>query len=78
MKIFMELRPPRFVASLLASLMLGHITADKRYRYAWPKSPSATSFIRGTLGNIAGGEIKCYIRIGSGWKIFKNLWELKL
>jgi len=71
MKIFMELRPPRFVASLLASLMLGHITADKRYRYALPKSPSATSFIRGTLGNIAEGEIKCYIRLVVARKYLK-------
>ena len=28
----------------------GHITADKRLRYASPKLPSATSFIRKTLG----------------------------
>jgi len=27
----------------------GHITADKRLRYALPKLPSATSFIRKTL-----------------------------
>jgi len=27
----------------------GHITADKRLRYASPKLPSATSFIRKTL-----------------------------
>ena len=28
-----------------------HITADKRLRYALPKLPSATSFIRKTLGD---------------------------
>ena len=31
----------------------GHITADKRLRYAFPKLPSATSFIRITLSEIA-------------------------
>jgi len=31
---------------------LGHITADKRLRYASSKLPSATSFIRKTLGAI--------------------------
>jgi hypothetical protein len=31
----------------------GHITADKRLRYAAPKLPSATSFIRETLYEIA-------------------------
>ena len=30
----------------------GHITADKRLRYATPKLPSATSFIRKTLGKM--------------------------
>jgi hypothetical protein len=30
----------------------GHITADKRLRYASSKLPSATSFIRKTLGNL--------------------------
>jgi len=29
-------------------------TADKRLRYALPKLPSATSFIRKTLSDIAG------------------------
>jgi len=29
-------------------------TADKRLRYALPKLPSATSFIRKTLSGIAG------------------------
>ncbi|GEM_PF-5382939 len=33
----------------LPRLRLGHITADKRLRYAPPKLPSATSFIRETL-----------------------------
>lgn len=33
----------------LPRLRLGHITADKRLRYASPKLPSATSFIRKTL-----------------------------
>ena len=31
----------------------GHITADKRFRFAPPKLPSATSFIRKTLGDMA-------------------------
>jgi len=30
----------------------GHITADKRLRYASPKLPSATSFIRRTVSAI--------------------------
>jgi len=39
----------------------GHITADKRLRYATPKLPSATSFIRNTLGEIVDcGEIRTY------------------
>jgi len=42
----------RFVASLLASLTLGHITADKREIKDFPKLPSATSFIRKTLSEI--------------------------
>jgi len=31
-----------------------HITADKRLRYASPKLPLATSFIRRTLSEIGG------------------------
>jgi len=33
----------------------GHITADKRLRYATPKLPSTTSFIRKTLNDIGLG-----------------------
>ena len=51
-------RAERFVASLLASLTLGHITADKRLCYASPKLPSATSFIRKPLSAIAIIEVK--------------------
>ena len=42
----------KMIASLhqLRSLRSLHITADKRLRYALPKLPSATSFIRKTLG----------------------------
>jgi len=40
----------RFVPCLAP---LGHLTADKRLRYASPKLPSTTSFIRNTLGDIA-------------------------
>ncbi len=36
----------------LLSLCSLRITADKRLRYASPKLPSATSFIRKTLGEI--------------------------
>ena len=36
-------------AVALQPCLLGHITADKRLRYASPKLPSATSFIRKTL-----------------------------
>ncbi|CAD7768529.1 hypothetical protein FHEFKHOI_00318 [Candidatus Methanoperedenaceae archaeon GB50] len=32
------------------------ITADKKLRYAPPKLPSATSFIRDTLGDILLGD----------------------
>jgi len=32
------------------------LTADKRLRYALPKSPSATSFIRKTLSEITGNK----------------------
>lgn len=35
---------------------LGHLTADKRLCYDSPKLPSATSFIRNTLGVIGGKE----------------------
>jgi len=34
----------------------GHITADKRLRYASSKLPSATSFIRKTLAETSYGE----------------------
>jgi len=34
-------------------LLALHITADKKLRYASPKLPSATSFIRNTLSAIA-------------------------
>jgi len=40
----------------LPRLRLGHITADKRLRYAPPKLPSATSLIRKTLSAIESGE----------------------
>jgi len=50
----------------------GHITADKRLRYALLKSPLATSFIRKTLGEIAFKEknngnyrLKCTL-VGKG------------
>lgn len=47
-------RAERFVASLLASLSLGHITEDKRDRERYCYSPqivayATTSFIRKTL-----------------------------
>ncbi len=42
----------RFVASLLASLSLGHITADKRFAFGSPKPTSWASFIRQTLSAI--------------------------
>jgi len=35
----------------------GHLTADKRLRYASPKLPSATSFIRKTLYAIAKPKV---------------------
>ena len=54
MKIF--LAPNSAVA--LQSCPSGHITADKRLRYASPKLPSATSFIREMLGEIAGVEVE--------------------
>jgi len=38
--------------SLPCLASLGHLTADKRLRYASPKLPSATSFIRNPLGEI--------------------------
>jgi hypothetical protein len=40
------------VATLPCFASLGHLTADKRLRYAPPKLPSATSFIRKTLYEI--------------------------
>lgn len=43
---------------------LGHITADKRLRYALPKFPSATSFIRETLYEI---------RLGRFYKILREM-----
>ena len=39
-------REEHFDTSCLASLTLGHITADKREIKDFPKLPSATSFIR--------------------------------
>ncbi|RKZ30071.1 hypothetical protein DRQ36_06725 [bacterium] len=42
-------RAERFVASLLASLTLGHITADKMEIKDFPELSSATSFIRKPL-----------------------------
>jgi len=42
-------REEHFDTSCLASLTLGHITADKREIKDFPKLPSATSFIRKTL-----------------------------
>ena len=51
-------RAERFVASLLASLTLGHITADKREIKDFPKLPSATSFIRKTLGEITAVKLR--------------------
>ena len=45
-----------FVASLLASLTLGHLTADKRKIKNFPKLPSATSFIHKTLYEITGND----------------------
>jgi len=38
------------------------LTADKRLRYASPKSPSATSFIRQPLGEIEHLEKKSKVR----------------
>jgi hypothetical protein len=38
-----------FATSLPCLALLGHLTADKRLRYASPKLPSATPFIRKTL-----------------------------
>jgi hypothetical protein len=35
----------------------GHITADKRLRYALPKLPSATSFIRKPLDEMDKNEV---------------------
>jgi len=36
----------------------GHITVDKKLRYASPKLPSATSFIRKTLGKITAIKLR--------------------
>ncbi len=41
----------------------GHITADKRLRYASAKLPSATSFIRKTLYSINSKPLSRYIYI---------------
>ena len=47
--------PPDSAATSLPRLAsLGHLTADKSLRYASPKLPSATSFIRKTLSGMAG------------------------
>jgi len=48
----------RFGTLCLASLSLGHITADKRLRYASPKLPSATSFTRNMLYEIPNPAFK--------------------
>ena len=45
----MDFGAERFVVLLLASLMLGYITADKKKIKNFPKLPSPTSFIRRTL-----------------------------
>ena len=51
-------RAEHFATSLLASLTLGHITADKREIKDFPKLPSATSFIRKTLGEITAVKLR--------------------
>ena len=45
-------RAEHFGTSCLASLTLGHITADKRLRFASLKFASQTSFIRNTLSEM--------------------------
>ena len=47
-------KPNSVATSLPCLASLGHSTEDKRLRYASPKLPSATSFIRKTLSDIAG------------------------
>ena len=51
-------REEHFDTSCLASLTLGHITADKREIKDFPKLPSATSFIRKTLGEITAVKLR--------------------
>jgi len=48
----------RYSAVALQPCPSGHITADKRLRCASPKLPSATSFIRKTLYEIAFRPLK--------------------
>ena len=52
-KVMKMMPPPDSAATSLPCLApLGHLTADKRLRYASPKLPSATSFIRDTLSEM--------------------------
>ena len=40
---------------------LGHLTADKRLRCAPPELPSATSFIRRTLGEMLARHYRAFL-----------------
>ena len=46
-------KPNPAATSLPCLASLGHLTADKRFRFATPKLSSVTSFIPNTLGEIA-------------------------
>ena len=54
-KVMKMMPPPDSAATSLPChrYRSGHLTADKRLRYASPKLPSATSFIRKALGEIS-------------------------
>ena len=49
-------KPNSVATSLPCLASLGHSTEDKRLRYASPKLPSPTSFIRKTLYEMAAGK----------------------
>lgn len=46
----------RFDTSLLASLSLAHITADKQFAFGSPEPTPWASFIRKSLGERDGGD----------------------
>jgi hypothetical protein len=50
--------------TILQTLRRQRITADKKLRYAPPKLPSATSFIREPLSEI---EFEFYLGVAVGW-----------